>query len=130
MQKPSLFTNSFRCPKNLIDLRQLYCRRNAKLLIIFKQLLVERDSYWLETCLLHAKMQSCQLFSKTGFGGQRILLVESRFNFRANCKSYHYLQTGLPDKAGLPITGVLLQVGLDVGALGIRALSASARAAD
>jgi len=38
-------------------------------------------------------------------------------NIRSKCKSHHYLQAGFPEKPGLPITGVLLQVGLDVEAI-------------
>ena len=125
-------------------------QRSAKLLIIFKQLSVERESYWFWKLFMCSKMQSRQLLS-TAFGGERILLIWEMFivqqtakllifcnSFRwkenltdlriayctAKCKAANYLQAVFPGKTGRRTTRVLAIAGRDVGAFGFTSLFA------
>ena len=98
MQGGFPFSIRFRWKQNLTGLRHAYCRRkckaancfqtgfggnrtllvrdrfiageNAKLLITFKQVSVETESYWLETCLLQA-MCKVASSSQSDFRGKR-----------------------------------------------------------
>ncbi|MBA4260218.1 MAG: hypothetical protein C0446_13720 [Chitinophaga sp.] len=50
------FQTDFGGNKILLVRDMLIAGENAKLLIVFKQVSVETESYWVETCLLQEKM--------------------------------------------------------------------------